>query len=475
MDILHEFGVEFPCGGKGTCGKCKVKVLDGDIKADSNQRKKLESLGFGPEWRLACLSTAETDLVLEIGQYETIIQADESEFDFEPGTGLGVAVDLGTTTLVAQLHDMRSGKILAVESALNPQMKFGNDLISRLETSIREGSDEMIRIIRTKIGEMIETMMIGADDSLGQVVVVGNTVMHHFFSGHDITPLSFYPFESPHLEAARFTSRELNWSKDLCKDVKFLPSIGNFVGSDILAGILATGMHQSETYSVLIDLGTNGEIVIGNRHKLLCASTAAGPAFEGARISQGMQATTGAISSIELIGKSWKSKVIGNVEPVGICGSGLIDAVRVLMDTGHLGEFGEILSGNPAVMLDNPVKITQKDIQEFLLAKAAIAAGMVILMRQLNVMPDEVESVYISGGFGSYINLDNVVRVGMLDFPVGKMRKMGNSALMGAKMFLFSDPHLPDTILDKAQHINLEGEPDFQDLFIGNMALGRTD
>ncbi len=468
--MLHEYGVEFPCGGKGNCGKCAVRILDGQMEPDPYHRKRLEELQLGRDWRLACLSTCQSDLVVEVGQFETIIQADETPFEFEPGVGLGVAVDLGTTTLVAQLLDLRTGHILAVETGMNPQTKFGSDLISRLEAALFKGTEELTEMIRIRIGEMIDALCLEKTDNLTKIVIMGNTVMQHFFCGSDIKPLSFYPFESPDLGLKQFTFRELGWKVE-CEEISFFPSIGSFVGSDILAGIVATGMHSRESYSVLIDLGTNGEIVVGNRDRLLCASTAAGPAFEGARISMGMLATTGAIVSITAIKNGASYRVIGDAEPRGICGSGLIDAVAVLLEEGFLGEFGEILSGEQEIMLSPPVTISQKDIQEFQLAKAALAAGIKILLRQHNIEVGDIENVYIAGGFGTYINLENVIRTGMLLCPAEKMHKLGNSALTGAKMLLFSDSQLTDDILDKTFHVNLEGDPDFQDIFVDRLSF----
>lgn len=469
LDVLNEYGLEFPCGGRGSCGRCRIKLLEGDISLDPYHKEKLEKLKLDKSWRLACLSECHSDLSLEIGQFETIIQADESSFDFTPGSGLGLAFDLGTTTLVGQLVDLASGKILAVETAMNPQRKFGSDLISRVEAALGEGAGEMTRMIREKIGEMTLALMKEHGRVLDKMVIVGNTVMHHFFCGYDIKPLSFYPFDSKLLGMAEFTSVDLAWEGVLCKDIKFYPGIGSFVGSDILAGILATGMYRKESYTLLIDLGTNGEIVVGNKDRLICASTAAGPAFEGANISQGMQATTGAISSISLDEKVWKISVIGNAISRGICGSGLIDAVYMIRERGLIGDFGEILSGDGEIALDKNVSLTQKDIQEFQLAKAAIQAGVLILLRELGIEDKELEKVFIAGGFGNYINLDHLNAIGMLEIPVERMFKLGNSALMGAKMFLFEQPDKLNTILDLTRHISLEGEADFQDIFVDRL------
>jgi uncharacterized 2Fe-2S/4Fe-4S cluster protein (DUF4445 family) len=243
------------------------------------------------------------------------------------------------------------------------------------------------------------------------------------------------------------------------------------VGSDVLAGILATGMHRKEGYSVLIDLGTNGEIVAGNRDGLVCASTAAGPAFEGSVISCGMQATQGAIASIDSCGGKWQCKVIGETKPVGVCGSGLIDAVAVMLQHRLLGEFGEILSGENEVLLAEPVKLTQKDIQEFQLAKSAITTGLHILLRKLSISLDEVEQLYISGGFGSYINPENVRKTGMINVAADRITRLGNTALIGAKMFLFETADVADSLRAMTTHVSLESEPDFQDLFIQHLSF----
>ncbi len=471
VDVLHGYGVEFPCGGKGICGRCKIKVLEGEIHSDQFHKDRLVELGLESSWRLACLSKCDTDLSLEVGQYETIIQADETIFDFTPGSGYGIAFDLGTTTLVGQLIDLSSGKIVAVETAMNPQKKFGSDLISRLEATLKNNGDEMTRIIREKMGEMIGLMMTGRGEVLNRMVIVGNTVMQHFFCGFDTKPLSFYPFDSPKLGMAKLSPQELGWKHLKCEHIEFYPSLGSFVGSDILAGILATGMHKKDSYSVLIDLGTNGEIVVGNRERLLCASTAAGPAFEGAKISQGMQATTGAISSISEEEGGWKCNVIGNTRSRGICGSGLIDAIQLFLDGGLIGAFGEIESGETQISIDNNVSLTQKDIQEFQLGKAAISAGIKILLDKLGICHEDIGDVYIAGGFGTYINLENVIRTGMLRCPVEKMHKLGNSALIGAKMFLFRESYDPGKILRITEHVSLESVEGFQDLFIEHLML----
>jgi uncharacterized 2Fe-2S/4Fe-4S cluster protein (DUF4445 family) len=216
-------------------------------------------------------------------------------------------------------------------------------------------------------------------------------------------------------------------------------------------------------------LGTNGEIVVGNNKQIMCASTAAGPAFEGANISMGMLAVTGAISSLNLTNGEIDASVIGNTAPKGICGSALIDAAAIFRKLELIGMFGEIMSGESQIHVAGKVNLTQKDINEFQLAKAAIAAGLTILANKLSIRLSDIQEIYIAGGFGSYINIGNVVATGMIEIDEQKIRKMGNTALIGAKMFLFSNSEIVEEILVKTCHINLEGDPNFQDIYVDKM------
>lgn len=469
IDVLHEFGIEFPCGGKGTCGKCKVKLVDGAIETTRTHRQKLDQLGLSPGWRLACYSCCTSDITLEIEQFNHLILADESEFEFQPQQGYGIAIDLGTTTVVTQLVDLSTARVLAVESILNPQVKFGADLISRIQACLDGHAPEMTRIIRLAIGTMIGQMLKKHEVEVRKIVLVGNTAMQLIFSSCDVSPLAMYPFHTEDLGMKFFNPAELGWKFEVTEQVLFYPSIGSFVGSDILAGITATDLYQKEKYTALIDLGTNGEIVLGNRDRIVCASTAAGPAFEGATISMGMRAVTGAISSLQLVDGELQARVIGNTAPKGICGSALIDAVAILRNLEHIGMFGEINSGDETIHLAGNVSLTQKDINEFQLAKAAIAAGLTILARNLSIELSDIETVYIAGGFGSYINIEHVVATGMIELPGEKIHQMGNTALIGAKMFLFQEDEITGVILNKTRHINLEGDPGFQDIYVDKM------
>jgi len=472
IDVLHEYGVEFPCGGKGTCGRCKVRLLEGEMKPDAFHREKLIKLGLGDDWRLACLCKADSDITLEISEFESIILADNSKFDFKPRKDFGIAVDLGTTTVVIQLVNLTNGHIIDSVPFVNPQGKYGADIISRIQSCLDGKQEEMQGLIREKIGNVISGILSKHIVDVRKVILVGNTAMHHIFSGLDVGPLSFYPFESPDLGIQHFTPADLNWPLKENTSISFYLSIGSYVGSDILAGIAATKTSESEKYIVLIDLGTNGEIVIGNREKIVCASTAAGPAFEGAIISQGMRATTGAISSVSLDNGKFNCHVIGNVKAKGICGSGLIDVVALLFRQEKIGMFGEINSGMEQIKVRHGVFLTQKDIREFQLAKAALAAGMQMLFNKLGISFSEVDKVFIAGGFGNFLNIENVIYTGLIETTEDKIIKFGNTALIGAKMFLFEEEDFSSRILLKTEHVNLEGDPAFQDIYVEKMMLG---
>ncbi len=443
QDVLFAHGVEFPCGGRGRCKGCKIKVLAGTLPITEEDKQKLSGAELVEGWRLACRARAESDLKIELAQWEAAILTDDSVFAFTPRDGWGIAVDLGTTTIVAQLVDLRTGHVLAVRTALNAQAKCGADIMSRVEVAVaRQGQLTLEKLVRKQIGGLIQDLLAAAGDTAREVesvVLVGNTVMHHLFCGISLEPLAQYPFEpvSPGLHV--LDSAELGWSLPGKPTVRFLPCLGSFVGSDILAGLLATKLDESEKLAALIDLGTNGEIVVGNRERMLCASTAAGPAFEGARISMGMRAATGAISEVHVRDGQLECRVLGNAAPRGICGSGLVDAVAAGLELGWISAKGRLANGD-SLVLAGPVSLNQWDIRELQLAKGAIAAGLRILLEQWGATADDLTQVFLAGAFGNYINHTSARRIGLLDFAADKVRPAGNTALLGAKLALFSLP-----------------------------------
>ena len=477
QDVLFTHGVEFPCGGRGRCKGCKIKVLAGALPVTEEDKQKLSGAELVEGWRLACRAQAESDLKIDLAQWEAAILTDDSVFAFTPREGLGIAIDLGTTTIVAQLIDLQTGHVLAVRTALNAQAKCGADIMSRVEAAVAGGGQRtLLNLVRKQIGRLTQELVTtasGAAREVKSVVLVGNTVMHHLFCGISLEPLSRYPFEpvSPGLQV--FEAAQLGWELPGNPAVRFLPCLGSFVGSDILAGLLATKLHESDEVAVLIDLGTNGEIVVGNRERMLCASTAAGPAFEGARISMGMRAATGAISEVRARDGQFECHVLGNAAPRGICGSGLVDAVAVGLELGRISPMGRLANGDP-LTLKAPVTLNQWDVRELQLAKGAIAAGLRILLEQWGVAKDELAQVFLAGAFGNYINYTSARRIGLLDFPADKVRPSGNTALLGAKLALFSLPEHDGAYLQtlaKVKHVSLNEDARFQEIFVEEMVF----
>jgi uncharacterized 2Fe-2S/4Fe-4S cluster protein (DUF4445 family) len=335
--------------------------------------------------------------------------------------------------------------------------------------------EELSRLIREELWQIIHGMIAKHGTVPRKIVMVGNTVMHHLFSGIDVDSLSHFPFSSREGEKMSYLASELGWTLPDQSEIVFMPVIGGFIGSDTLAGILATGMAASDDLTVFIDLGTNGEIAVGNRVCILVASTSAGPAFEGMQISQGMRATAGAVSSVFPDGKKLGIHVIGNAIPRGICGSGLIDAVAVMKAAGHISEFGQILSRHGKISITRSIKLTQKDIYEFVLAKAAIASGVDILLSLLKRSYRDVKKVFVAGGFGQFISVSNAIEVGLLEFPEEIIIKAGNTALIGAKMLLFMEKDAEARILGITHQIPLESQPEFQDIYIQKMTIKKSD
>ncbi len=472
QDVLFDHGVEFPCGGDGTCGKCKVRVIDGDLPVNEIQRRYFSKEEIANGWRLACQCTVKEPVTLELAPWEMAILSDDSRLKISGREGFGVAVDLGTTTLVVQLIDLSSGNVTGVRMALNPQAKYGADIMSRIDYALTDdGAQRLRQLIRDQLSDMIRELtgdMVPAEPQVDRVVIVGNTAMHHLFCGVDITPLSRAPFETQNDGQFSWNSADIGWQIPGNPKIEFLPCLGGFVGSDILAGIIAAGVHQSDEMMALIDLGTNGEVVVGNRARILCASTAAGPAFEGAKISMGMRATTGAISRVTLKNRRMISHIIGGGAPKGICGSGLVDAVACALELGLIDKSGRILDDSGDIIIQAPVVLTRQDIRELQLAKGAIAAGFDILVQRLRISKNDIKKVHIAGAFGNYINVENAMEIGLLDFDHQKMVQAGNTALRGAKMALFGSSDYR-SIIRRCAHVPLAGDEQFMEIFVENM------
>jgi uncharacterized 2Fe-2S/4Fe-4S cluster protein (DUF4445 family) len=464
--LLAEYGVEFPCGASGICGGCRVQVLEGVVEPQEADLLTLTDAELAAGYRLACRIRADSPLKLKVEQWSMPVLTDDTAAARSTSRGLAVAIDLGTTTIVAQLLDLHSGEVLGLKTALNPQSAYGADVMSRVRVSLH--GPELTTLIRTHLEEMVAGLAGARAGEIVEVVLVGNTVMHHIFCGLDCAPLAHVPFRSDHLGEQRFAPQQLGWNLSSSATVRFLPCLGGFVGSDILAGILATGLHVGPKLRALVDLGTNGEIALGNSERILCASTAAGTAFEAGAIRMGMRAAVGAISHVHWLGDRLQCGVIGDVEPRGICGSGLIDAVASGLDMGAINSAGRMTNAEREITLQLPVRLFQPDVRELQLAKGAIAAGLRILLSHWGAELDDIECLYLAGAFGNYVRPESAFRIGLIEVHPDRLVASGNTALRGAKLSIGVE-HFP--ILNIIEHVPLAEDPQFEDKFVACMAF----
>ena len=458
-DFLFEAGVEFPCGGTSLCGSCMIRVVSGEVPATAEMRDAISEQDLADGWRLACRAEARGIVQLEVAQWSQQILTDESAVPFEARRGAGAVVDVGTTTLVAQRVDLESGQVTNVVTALNDQARHGADVMTRIEHALHHPG-ALGEMIRAQVRSMLAPM-----GDLEEILLVGNTCMHHLFCNRSVESLAAAPFRSPHLGAQRLAEAVLG------TPALFLPCPGGFVGSDLFAGLVATGLLDAVEPGALLDLGTNGEIAVGNRDGVVCASTAAGPAFEGGRIQQGIRASSGAIDRVECRDGRLHCHVIGGVEARGVCGSGLVDAVAAGLDLAWIAPGGRLESGRTDIELGADVRLTQRDIRELQLAKGAVAAGLHLL---LDDRPLRADRVFLAGAFGNYIRAESARRIGLLPAWATAPVAAGNTALRGARMLLLA-PSRRAAIFERlacVQHVELASAPRFQDLFVEFMRLG---
>lgn len=437
----------------------------------------------------------------------TAVVAGDRLIALEPGDTTahccGLAVDLGTTSVVAVLVDLVTGRILGVESRLNGQANYGADVVSRI-TYVGSEPDGLATLQSAAVATINSALAALAEKAgvdrhhVYEVVVVGNSCMSHLLLGVDPRSLALAPYQPVVTDPVCCRAAQLGLAINPDGRVYTLPNIAGFVGSDTVAVILATAMHRSDELRLALDLGTNGEMVLGNRDRLLACSTAAGPAFEGARISCGMRATEGAIERVWIENGRVKLQVIGGGPPVGLCGSGLLDAVAQMLRAGVLDNSGRLLPADkqdPSIsdglaervvradrgigfLLsrgDREVVLTQGDVRELQLAKGAIRAGISILLKELGVDQSDLAEILLAGAFGSYISPASARAIGLVPpLPTSKITAVGNAAGQGAVMALLSaDLRREATeIARSVQYVELSARADFMDQFMEAMALG---
>jgi len=413
----------------------------------------------------------------------------------------GMAVDIGTTTVVCTLLDLNTGSEVAVASALNTQAAHGADVISRINYSVENerGLDELGGIVNEVIQQLAEKACAEGNvnpDNVYEMTVVGNTTMSHLFLRLPVRNLALMPYVAAVSDPVELKASQLGLKINPDANVYVLPNIAGFVGADTVGVVLASALHESDSIKLAIDIGTNGEVVLGSRERLLTCSCAAGPAFEGAMITHGMRAAPGAIEQVKLDSRPI-CKTIGDEDATGICGSGLIDIVAEMLNLGIVDYTGRMVPADdpgshasaelkkflgvsdeygPHLVLSRSngreVVITQKDVRQVQLAKGAMMAGVNILINTLGIKPDDVSEVLLAGAFGNYIRKENAIRLGLLpSFPLEKVKFIGNAAAMGAKMALLSREAREDArrISENTDYVELATDPNFQNEFIEAM------
>ncbi|HET9094947.1 MAG TPA: ASKHA domain-containing protein [Solirubrobacteraceae bacterium] len=573
--------IDSTCGGYGTCKKCKVRVVSGELPVGSIDPRAFSASELQDGWRLACRAQARDDLVIEVPPLQTRPKAAlagvgrhvilrpsvqkrhvvleeptledqrpdlrrllDAIDDLEPTTPIAVlrslggtlrsagfdvtavvvdeeliaveagdttarrfaiAFDLGTTTVVATLLDLDSGQPLAVRSMLNRQQPFGADVITRVSATMMDESalTKLQAAAQATLAELTAEVCEDAEVDAAEVyeiTVCGNQTMMQIALGIDPEPLSMAPFAVATNRFPDARATDFGVPVHPRAHAYVFPSLGAYVGGDIVAGMLATGLTRDQRLRLFIDVGTNSEIALGSSERVLATAAPAGPAFEAAQIRCGMRAADGAIEGVKIDGDELALQVIGDTEPVGLCGSGVVDVVAELVQAGlldHSGRFAPVetvaeerprlaerfaMIGQERVFVLHPrgasaeesVFISQRDVRELQFAKASIATGWQILLRDLGVEASEIQQVLLAGSFGAYLTPLSAVRIGLVPkLALPRIVSAGNVAGEGAKIAALSarERAEADAILREVQYVELSGRADFNDLFIDQLSF----
>jgi uncharacterized 2Fe-2S/4Fe-4S cluster protein (DUF4445 family) len=573
--------IDSTCGGHGTCKKCKIKVLEGDVPVSSVDPRAFSPDELRDGWRLACRAPARADLVVQVPPLQTrpkaalvgvgrhvilrpavmkrhlaleepSLEDQRSDVqrvldgldDLEPRIELGVvktlgkqlraanfdvtavvvddvligiepgdttsrrfaiAFDLGTTTVVATLLDLETGQPAAVRSMLNRQQPYGADVISRVSATMLDES--ALGALQARAHETLQQLAAEVCEEAGvppaevyEIVVVGNVTMTQLALGIDPEPLSMAPFIVAAHELPPATAGDFGVQVHPRAPAIVFPSLGAYVGGDIVAGMLASGLTRDKRLRLFIDVGTNSEIALGNQERVLATAAPAGPAFEAAQIRCGMRAAEGAIEGVKLGGDEITLEVIGDTEPVGLCGSGLVDCVAELVGAGLLDHSGRFVPDEVAAEIAprlssrltkvgeerifvmhwrgedpaNAVYLSQRDVRELQFAKASIATGWHILLGELGVEPEEISQVLLAGSFGAYLSPASAIRIGLVPrLALPRIVSAGNVASEGAKMAALSHRERAEarSIVHEVQYVELSGRADFNDAFVDQLAF----
>ena len=573
LDVLRRQGlyISSPCGGRGTCGKCRVELRQGRVLAAGAAEETIAMTEAGAKV-LACRSWLTENCAVDVSAAQergfaangdfAATESDEIDTGFatlrfappagdwdagrsaveeirrglarplmfspkalrqvsywlgdalqtdqaaptaeqplfltvggnrvaqarteEAATLYGIGIDLGTTTIALSLVDLLTGQVRKTVTVLNSQRQYGADVITRIQKGAAGFTTELQTCARTDISRGIQELCATATEAVVRVVIVGNTTMIHLLLGVRADSLGQFPFQPISTASVELSSAELFGISGLDCDVIVLPAIGAFLGADIVAGMMYCEMDIATEKSLFVDVGTNGELAIGGKDGIICTSTAAGPAFEGANITWGTGSVAGAISCVDIRNGELVVQTIGDAPPVGICGSAVVDIAAVCLREGLLDHTGLFTS---AELQNNGLKIarnqdgewirfTQKDVREFQLAKAAIRSGLELLVQEAGCGWADIGRVYLAGGFGARIDVANAVAVGL--FPVelqDRIQPVGNAALGGTVRYLLSRQRREAVAVLKrsARVIDLSQHPQFNDLFLSHLQFPAWD
>lgn len=488
--IANGFPIRSACGGNGSCGQCQVRVSGGSGIATA-ERQWLSAAQLDAGLRLACCVFPDKDMHVAIeypveqmawramreDEYCNLPQVARASSD---GGRYAVAIDLGTTHIRLTLWDLFSATRITGLAGLNPQACYGADVLTRLMEAVRssDAAKTMGSLVQNAIAEafaILATQTSIGPDRIGRVMIVGNTAMLSLLSGRNYEQLlqpenwtrriDCRPQDTASLRAA--------WGLDATAEIRFISAVGGFIGSDLLAGVIATRLIELPAGSLLIDFGTNSEMALWDGRTLHVTSAAGGPAFEGSGISCGMPGEAGAIYRVDQAGDGFFIRVLGDAAAKGLCGSGLVDAVAWLLRNGRLDRVGRFTDRNSSgFLLCEGVELKSGDIDVLQRAKAAIGAGVQWLCKQAGMSVRDLHRVYACGAFGRLLGVDNAIQIGLLP-PVSSIRREGNAALAGCEALLIAaqDESAVDAVLELCRIANLAEDPAFELLFVNNLYL----
>lgn len=463
-ELLIENGIKIPhaCGGLGKCGKCAVDI-DGDVSEESETEKEIGK-------RLACRTVLYGDSTVVLNTVDYMIANIETGHDIPVEHGIysddiGVAVDIGTTTIVVKVYDLTNDRCIGTKSSINPQTAISGDVIGRIGEAFHGKADMLKKIVNDSVNSMIKNVLQehNLPQNVYKSVVTGNTSMLYLYTGQNTKKIATYPFTTDTLfDFEQMLNNTM---------VYYPPCVSAFVGADLLCAVLVSGMTEKDEVSLLCDIGTNNEIALYKDGVLTVTSTAAGPVFEGAGILHGCAGIEGAIDKIDIENGIMSLHTIGEKDPCGICGSGVIDAVAVGLKLGIIDSNGTLKS---KIQFYNGICFTQEDVRAVQLAKSAVVSGIYKLAEECNVNIDDIDTFYIAGGFGSHLNVENAEYIGLI--PKGfaqKAKVLGNAAIDGASELLMNKESRIKirNIANSCRNVNLGGNERFNKLYIKNMSF----